>query len=663
MPTLLTAEALWSLARVSPPVVARDGSFSVASVRRTDPNTQQNTTVLYRIARGHSPHALTARDASSTDAALSSDAKTLAFVRRPLGAPSDRAAQLHVMSLEHGGEPRVLGDFPLGVSEPRFFEDGRRMCVVANVYAAAPTLEGTRALREERAKSKVDAHVTEDRVFRFWDRWLSDGEVPHIFEVSLADGTVRDCTPNLTAWFDLMGECANYDIAPDGSELVFAAYMHQPQHQRVRSAIYRLSLSNGVIECLTPDHVGDDVRPCYAPDGSAIVYGARRDHVHCSHLELRLRSRVDGSERTLAPSFEHDVDEWSFADARTLVGSATIRGRTRPWTLSIADDTITVLETDGGSVRGVRASRDGTLWCTHDSLTRPPEVHTMPLAGGPLAARSHFNDELVESLALARVEERTMTGDDDEPVQVFVLHPHPSTRDESSHNTLVHLIHGGPFGIFGDAWSWRWNAQVFAARGHTVAMVNFQGSSSFGERFAKSILGDWGGKPARDILAVTDALVAEGLADTQHVAVAGASYGGYLTAWLTTQTQRFRCAIAHAPVTDVLSMMASDFMLEWDIEMGAWPWDGPEAQARFLRFDPMRHVGAVTTPTLVIHGATDYRVPYSQGLEWYGALKARGVPSRLVVYPGENHWILQRANAIHWFGEMLTWLDRWLRSP
>lgn len=663
MPTKLTAEALWSLARVSPPIVAKDGSFAITAVRRTDAKTQQNTTVLYRIEQGREPCALTSSETSSGDPALSNDGSTLAFVRRPLGAPSDRAPQLHVMSLARGGEPRVLGDFVLGASEPRFFSDGRRIIVVSNVYADAPTLEGTRKLRDERAQSKVEAHVTEDRVYRFWDRWLTDNEVPHLFEVSLDDGSVRDLTPHFNAWFDLMGDGGNYDIAPDGSEIVLAAYVHQPQHQWVRSAIYTLSLRDGAIACLTSDHPGDDVRPCYSPDGQWIVYGAREERIHCSHLQLRLRSRADGSERVLAPSFEYDVDEWSFLDARTLVGSVTIHGRTRPWVLSLDEPTvIRVLETQGGSAHGVRGSTDRTLWFTHDSLVRPPELFTMPVDGGALTPRTHFNDAIVDELALATVEERWIEGADHERVQVFVLSPHEVTKHDSSYKTLVHLIHGGPFGVFGDAWSWRWNAQVFASRGHRIAMVNFHGSSSFGAPFAKSVLGDWGGRPAKDIMAVTDTLIEEGLADPDRIAIAGGSFGGYLTSWLITQTQRYRCAIAHAPVTDVLSMLASDFMLEWDVEMGAWPWDGPEAMQRFLRFDPMRNVGNVTTPTMVIHGATDYRVPYEQGLELYGALKARGVASRLVVYPTENHWILKRPNAIHWFGQMLDWLDRWLLS-
>ena len=225
------------------------------------------------------------------------------------------------------------------------------------------------------------------------------------------------------------------------------------------------------------------------------------------------------------------------------------------------------------------------------------------------------------------------------------------------------MVHGGPNGYFGDTWSWRWNPQLFAAHSHLIAMVNFHGSVSFGEKFARSVLGDWGGAPATDIHLVTDALIAEKLAESDRVAVAGGSYGGYMAAWLVTQTQRFACAIAHAPVTDFQGMFGTDVLQGFDEELGAWPWAGPEGEAKFFKHDPMTYVGNVSTPVMVVHGAKDYRVPYSQGLGFYGALKARGVTARLVVFPGENHWILQRENSLRWYHEVLGWLDRFLPAP
>jgi len=223
----------------------------------------------------------------------------------------------------------------------------------------------------------------------------------------------------------------------------------------------------------------------------------------------------------------------------------------------------------------------------------------------------------------------------------------------------VHLVHGGPHGVFGDQWHWRWSAQAFAARGYLVAMVNFHGSTSWGQDFATSIHGEWGLKPTDDILAATDQLIERGFIDPDRMAISGGSYGGYLTAWLTTQTDRFVCAIAHAAVTNLGGMYASDFTQGRPRAYGAEYFDDRQ---RVERWSPSAHAAGYSTPTLVIHGEQDYRVPVTQGLELYGVLKAKGVEARLVYYPDENHWILKPRNSIHWYGEVLGWLERYL-SP
>jgi dipeptidyl aminopeptidase/acylaminoacyl peptidase len=227
---------------------------------------------------------------------------------------------------------------------------------------------------------------------------------------------------------------------------------------------------------------------------------------------------------------------------------------------------------------------------------------------------------------------------------------------------MVHNIHGGPYGMHADGWNWRWNAQTFAAPGHVIAMVNFHGSSSYGQKFSDSILGDWGGKAAEDILRATDLLVERGIADPARMAISGGSFGGYMVSWLATRTDRFACAIAHAAVFNVMTQCASDITQGIERELGAEPWSLPHGHEVIHRWNPAAHTSAYRTPMLILHGAKDYRVPVEQAFEMYGALKAKGVPARLVHYPDENHWILQRQNSIHWYGELLGWLKRYLEE-
>jgi dipeptidyl aminopeptidase/acylaminoacyl peptidase len=220
----------------------------------------------------------------------------------------------------------------------------------------------------------------------------------------------------------------------------------------------------------------------------------------------------------------------------------------------------------------------------------------------------------------------------------------------------VHLVHGGPHASFGDEWHWRWNAARFAAEGWVVALVNFHGSTGFGHGFTRSIQGDWATMPTEDVLRATDELVADGTVDGDRTAIAGGSYGGYLVTWLCTATDRFTAAVAHAAVTDVTGMWASDHTAGLAASFGGRPWEDRSVLDR----SPSSRYGDIGTPMLVLHGDRDLRVPIDQGRALYGALTERGVASRLVVYPEENHWVLDRAASEHWYGEVIAWLHRYL---
>ena len=241
------------------------------------------------------------------------------------------------------------------------------------------------------------------------------------------------------------------------------------------------------------------------------------------------------------------------------------------------------------------------------------------------------------------------------PVQMFIVLP--PDHVEGRRYPLVHMIHGGPHGSFGDMWHARWNAQAFAAPGHVVALVNFQGSTGWGQRFAQCIQGEWAARPYEDILRATDALIAAGLVDESRMAVTGGSYGGYMVSWIGGHTDRFRCIVNHAGVVDLTGQYASDITQGRGRASGGEAWDGLEKQDLW---SPIRAAKGMNTPMLVVHGEKDYRVPVGHGLMVYGMLKAKGVPARLVYFPDENHWVLKARNSLLWYREVLQWLARWL---
>jgi dipeptidyl aminopeptidase/acylaminoacyl peptidase len=309
----------------------------------------------------------------------------------------------------------------------------------------------------------------------------------------------------------------------------------------------------------------------------------------------------------------------------------------------------------GGTVGGVAPSRDGRIFFALQSLVEPPEVYAAPAQGGAPTRLTRFTEAVMSRCSVGEVREIQFEGAYGETVQMFVVLP--PDHEPGKRYPLVQVIHGGPHGISGDGFHFRWNAQLFAAPGYVVAEVNFQGSTSWGQDFAQRIQGGWGDRPYQDVMKATDLLVAAGLVDESRMAAAGGSYGGYMASWVATQTQRFKCIVNHAGVYDTLSQYASDVTQGRSASFGGEPWDGLEA---IDRWNPSRFASGLATPMLVIHGERDFRVPYGQGLECYGVLKAKGVPARLVVFPDENHWVLKPRNSILWYREVHGWLKRWL---
>jgi dipeptidyl aminopeptidase/acylaminoacyl peptidase len=302
----------------------------------------------------------------------------------------------------------------------------------------------------------------------------------------------------------------------------------------------------------------------------------------------------------------------------------------------------------------------GRIFLNASSLRLPPEVFVCDAGGKGLRRSTGFTKPGLSGIEMSAIEEEVIPGADGNPVQMFLLLPPGvggSDKTPKRPWPLVHMIHGGPHGAFGDQWHWRWNAQAFAAPGYLVALVNFHGSTGFGADFTASILGRWGDQPFHDIMAATDHLIGRGLADPARMAATGGSYGGYLVSWIASQTDRFAALINHAGVSDFQPQYASDITQGRARSMGGEPWDNVQGMDRY---NPLRHAAGFRSPMLVIHGEKDYRVPHCQGIEIYNVYKAMKLPARLVIFPDENHWVLKPRNSIKWYEEVLGWLDRHL---
>lgn len=635
--SVLTPDVLWDIPRVGAP-------RPVAGDRLIVPVTTYDTegaasTCLWRLdpASGERRR-FASGPISGLDA--SADGASVAYLKKV-----GDWKQVFVQPVD-GGEGRQVGDLPLGSVGVRWLPDGR-LVALARLWADRPTLDET---RDHDPTSEPEVFTTEESLFRYWDMWLEHVYHPVILDPS--NDEVHDLTPGWTRfwrWPNTDEPIDDLAVARDGSHIVISVDDSPPPHRGRSWSLFAIPLDGREAVRLDPDRVGHSRQPRFGPGGE-LVYGYQAEpDYYASPTQLIWRDPTTGVEHGLAPEWDRSPSEWIVDDDGSLIVVAEEQGRSRLFRLSTDAASPVALTDDGWATRPV-IGPSGDIYYLWHSLGSPPEVRS--LGRGRL---TDFTAAALEDVEMGRVREETFTGANADDVQMWLVDP-PGADPEGA-LPLVHLIHGGPHGSFGDAWHWRWCAQVVAGAGYRVAMVNFHGSTGWGDAWTRSIHGAWGDLPHRDIDAASDHLVGRGWADPDRIAVTGGSYGGYLVSWITSQTDRYRCAIAHAAVTNLGGMYASDHTYGLDRAFGAEIWDD---RSRVERWSPSAHASGYGTPTLVVHGRNDARVPDTQGLELYGVLQARGVPSRLVFYPDENHWILSRRNSIHWYGEFLDWLKRWL---
>jgi len=648
----MTAEDLWTIPRVGAPVVAPDGSWLAVPVTTYDLEKNEGRTRIWRVnPKGGEAVGLTSLEFSSAEPAISPDGRGLAFTRKD----EKGRRQVFVLPLA-GGEARKVTDLPLGAFDPSWMPDGNGLVFAAQLIRGHLTPEATKAEIERREKDPVKAHVTEDRVFRFWDTWLTTGEVPHLWHLDLGTGTLRDLTPESVTWFDFMDPSGQYDIAPDGREVAYAALLFDEKRSQLRSAIFTTTIADAKVTCLTPDRATEETRPRYSPDGAWILYGQQLDPLYyADRVRLMAYDRAAKSHAGVLTEWDRSPLHWTFAKSGTMWFEAEDEARVRLFSLERGGQPARL--TIQGSVAGFGISRTGRVYFGLQTLAEPAEVFALGAAGAPPARLTRFTEEAVSRFATGEVREMSFEGAKGETVQMFVVLP--PGADTSKKLPLVHVIHGGPHGISPDAFHPRWNAQLFAAPGYVAALVNFQGSTSWGQNFAQRIQGAWGDRPFEDVMRATDVLIASGLVDERRMAATGGSYGGYMAAWIEGHTDRFRCIVNHAGVYDTLSQYASDVSQGRDRSFGGEPWDGIE---KITEWNPAHAAQGFNTPMLVLHGERDYRVPVTQGLECYGVLKAKGVPARLVYFPDENHWVLKPRNSVFWYREVHAWLERFLKA-
>ncbi|HQY34944.1 MAG TPA: S9 family peptidase [Pseudomonadota bacterium] len=647
-PRPLTADDLWAMQRVAQPAVSPDGQWVAFVVTHYDTAANTNDSDLWLVPAAGGTARRVAGNSGSATAPFWSNEGQLGFLLAREGQPAQP------WSLRIGaGEPQPLAQLPVAVKRARWLPGGRALVFEALTF---PDLDARFAEVQARVDAlradKTQARISESRLLRYWDRYLTDGMVPHLFELDVASGAVRDLMPGFDRITGFEG--FEWDLSADGAEIAFSANNTAPPHRELNFDIYALDRARGTLANLTPASPGADTRPVYGPRAHDLLFGrTARAGIPSDFTRLVLLERAPAREREVAAGLDAAKGAWVFgADGRSAWFNAERDGRVDLYQASFAGTKARRMA-EGGSIDAIERVDDGVVYLRHD-FSHPAELHRYdPHASGRVRRLTAFNDGLLAKLAMGRVERFDYPGVDGDAVQAWLAYP-PDYRANQRY-PLLFLAHGGPFTSWTDAWSYRWNAQVFAARGWLVAIPNFHGSMGRGQAYADAILGNHGEKPAADVLALLDVMSARRDVDGSRAALAGGSYGGYLTALVTGMSPRFRAAIVHAGVFDISGQFASDSTWDRPASYGNAPWTDP---VELDRWSPSRFVPRMQTPTLVLHGEKDFRVPVSQGINLHGALTGKGVPARIVVFPDENHWIMRPQASQLWHREFFAWLDR-----
>ena len=648
------ARDLWSMERLSGPVVSPAGDRVAFVVRTTDFEANRGRTDIWSVGvDGEGLRQLT-RDPASDFSPIWAPDGSLLFL-------STRSGSSQVWRIDPGGgESEQITDLADGVSNLLVSPDGGRIAFTIEVFPDCDTLACTARRLTDREARKASGRVYDELFVRHWDTW-KDGRRSHLFVMDLTDGDPVDVMPGIDADVPSkpFGGAEEITFTPDGSSLVFT--MRQVGASEPWSTDFDLYVVPGdgsaPPKLLTTDNRAWDTQPTFSPDGTTLAYLAmERPGYESDRLRLVLQDWPEGASRVITQEWDRSVGGFTFApDGETIYITAADTGEVRLFGLSVADGSISQL-VSGGHVRSPAVAGDRLVFGM-DDLQNPVELYTAALDGTGRTPITAFNAQRLEQIRFGDFEQFSFSGWNDETVWAYMVEPVDRLEGESY--PLALIIHGGPQGSSDNDFHYRWNPQVYAGAGYAVVMIDFHGSTGYGQAFTDSIRGDWGGKPLEDLQKGVEAALARyEWIDGERACALGASYGGFMINWIAGNwPDGFSCLVNHDGVFDNRLMYYETEELwfpEWD-HRGTYH-DNPEGHERH---NPVLHVDRWKTPMLVVQGELDFRVPLSQGLGAFTALRRRGIPGRLLYFPDENHWVLSPANGLLWHDEVLAWLDRW----
>ena len=652
--------------RISDAQVSPDGSLAAFVLRTTDLAANRGRTDLWLLdVRTKAVRRLTTHEAGDSSPRWAADGKSLWFL-------STRGGSQQVWNLPlAGGEAEKVTSEPLDVDNLEVAPGGRLLVLSMEVFPGKSPAE-TKKMLDDKGAVKASGMLFDRLFVRHWDTW-KDGRRNHVFVLPLgadgkAAGPAKDLMPQMdadapTKPFGGLDEIA---VTADAKKLVFTCKdVGREEAWSTNFDLWEVPTDGSAAPKRITANPAWDATPRFSPDGKTLAYLAMsRAGYEADRYEVVLRDLATGKDRsyTLRAGDGKNDDRspagitWS-ADGRSLYATADHLGQKALFAIDAASGKAKILAADGSIDAPQPIGRDRILFARH-SLLGPTELYAMPVAGGAFEKLTSINDAKVAAARFGKPEQFSFKGAKGDTVYGYLVHP--VDFDPAKKYPVAFLIHGGPQGSFGNDFHYRWNPQAYAGAGYAAVMIDFHASTGYGQAFTDAVNGDWGGAPYEDLMKGLDfALGKYPFLDGGRVGALGASYGGYMINWIAGQTDRFKCLVVHDGNLDERMAYYDTEELwfpEW--ENGGTPWTAKN----FGHHNPIDYVKNWKTPTLVIHGQKDYRVVYTQGISTFTALQRKGIPSKLLIFPDENHWVLKPANSLQWHDTVIGWLGEWLKK-
>lgn len=655
----MTAEDLATMRRIAAPTVSPDGKWVAYQLRETDLAANKGRMDLWLLdltKKGATPVKIaSAPDKNEHDPKFSADGRHLYYLSNASGSD-----QIWRVALPSGTPEQVttLGPDIAGFS---LSPDDSRVAIWADRNLGCQDFECSNV---RIAKAQGSGRVYDEMFVRHWDEWEVPTERSRIFVLPLENGKATGSGASVMG--SLVGDAPTKPFggaeeiawSADGRQLFFTLRKGDKGEPRSTNLdIYRASADgSGEPENLTAANEAMDTTPAVSPDGKWLAYTAmKRPTYEADKLSVMLRNLETGETRDLSANWDRSAGSVAWAqDGKSLIVTAGDLLDNPAFRIDVATAKVTRLTAEGNAGNTIPLA-DGGIVYTLNSIQQPDDLYR--LKGGKPQKLTDVNGDKLAQIDPVSVQRFSYPGAGGDTVWGQIVKP----KGASGKLPVVLLVHGGPQSSFGDSWSYRWNPKTFAAPGYAAVTIDFHGSMGYGQAFTDSINKDWGGKPFQDLkLGLAAAGAKDAGIDTANACAAGGSYGGYMMNWIAGQwNDGFKCLITHASVFDMRAMAFETEEIwfdEWD-HGGPW-WKRTDAE----KWNPVNHVTKWKTPTLVIHGEKDFRIPYSQSLGVFTALQLQDIPSRLVVFPDENHWILKPQNSIQWYREVHGWLDKWTKG-